>query len=1565
MSGMARTVSVSGFGDWKQLQAEMERSGIVMESASDKIQKAAADAGKAAAVQAEMAGKSADEQEAAAARASTAVVEANARITKAQQAAAAAAAEVAARTGASADAQAAAAGRAAAAATTSASQITRAQQAAAAAAAKTAEAAGLSADGQVAAADRAMAAQAELEAKSAESSDRVSGLFKKLGTSMGSWGIPFSGSVAKIGSDVDEADSKMGKLGASMVALGKFTAIAGIGAFAAAAYEGVKGASALQKQMEMIHTQAGASQAEVKKMTGAVLELSGLGTGPQKLSESLYHVESVGLRGAKALEVLKFAAQGAQVGNANLVDVQNALDAAVVSGISGAQNYSQAMGALNATVGSGDMKMQDLADALGTGLLANVKQAGLSLGDTGAALAVFGDNNLRGAEAATKLSSAVRIMAAPSKAAGEALGSIGISATQLGTDMQRGGLVPAIEDLKQHLHDSGATAAQTELVLTRAFGGRQSTGVKILIEQLERLKEKQKDLSQGSGNFGADWQARTKTLSFQIDELEATVQKLADKLGTALIPKLEEVGHDTASVISWMEKHKAAAEALGAVIATVLGAAVGAYAETKAVAFVNATKTMVGGIGTLASGVQAGSGKIVGAFATQDAAAQVSATQMGADAEASSAAVEAEAVRIGAADAAIGEAAEGAAVTTDAALGSTGVGAVLVGLGVAAYELETHWKAVMQGLEEAAQAMANAVISELNNAIKVVEDLTLGLVHIDKIKELSGAGEASTQEKGGKQVEAAVGGAEQKVLNTGGGIMAFFESKGLTPAQAAGIVGNFQQESSLNPGMNTAEGRGLDSGTGGRAHGGTAKQQLEAYWKELTGPEAGTLAQLKQAKSPREAARVFEKGFERAGQPEMGNRETFAEKAFKAHPHAASSIPSASEPGGAGLSKKALEELGIGGETAAEKAKKTAAALGVPAGVVAMLSTAKALIGTKYTSGGGHDGWDPIAALKKIGVDCSGFVSQTLHRGGVLTNPVTTEGLATAPGISKGAGRYVTLYDKANAGGNSHVIEEILGKYFESGGNPKYNPKGGVSLLTAAQAKGELSSGGFEAFHPSALNKPVRGGADASTLAKGLAPQEAVATAEAARLKKAEEELKKLTGSGTALYKKYESDIQGGGVKILEKLLGAHSVVKGSPVARPTLTTIGSQSGKELDKLVAELRGTHEKALVQIADKLVAAHKSALAWLNVELVAEQEKATAQGLQIQAAQEKDRTTLMADMASKVVEAMKDAAAVMVDGVDNATTALKDAGKTITDTFAAAATAIKDQTQETSDANSAAIQQIQDRSQTEVDKLAERGLYGLNLVAQQQTVQLDEMKTASDAQIAQAQQALDTAQTSTDQGAAAVQALVDAVQTQQDALIGQAKLALGTTEAQQDAAVQNAQVNLDNVTSSTDAAVQAAQSAVEKASSSTQAEQQKAAAQLALAQGQQAAQVAQAEAALNAAKSASSSAVENAEAALAAAEAHGGLAETEAENALASAQGNASVVLAQAAATLAEVQGHAQLTEAEEKALIEKTKAEAATQYAGSGLVVNIEGINPTDAAAVASEVGWVLRTAIPA
>lgn len=360
---------------------------------------------------------------------------------------------------------------------------------------------------------------------------------------------------AALGRSAAAADGfggKMQSIGDRMSSLGhKLTRdvtlpVAAIGAVS------VKSAIDFQSSMEMLHTQAGVSQGAIEGLSKAVLGMAGtVATGPEELTTGLYHLASQGLRGKQALDALRTAAEGAKVGQANLEDVTNALGAVLVSHIGGFKNYTEAMGQLNAVVGSGDMHMQDLADAMGTGLPAKAAVAGVSLRDVGAALAVLGDNNIRGAEAGTLLNSTLRLMEGPSKAAAKAMGQIGLNASQFGNTLRSQGLVAAVEDLRTHL--SGLSKADQFAALTHMFGGRQAGGVMILIDQLERLKQKEKEVADGGGKFASDWEAYTKTTAYHLASMGAQMQAAGITIGDVLLPVVAKIADVIGSLATKFE----------------------------------------------------------------------------------------------------------------------------------------------------------------------------------------------------------------------------------------------------------------------------------------------------------------------------------------------------------------------------------------------------------------------------------------------------------------------------------------------------------------------------------------------------------------------------------------------------------------------------------------------------------------------------------------------------------------------------------------------------------------------------------------------------------------------------------------------------------------------------------------------------------------------------------------------------------------------------------------------------------------------------------------------------
>ena len=134
-----------------------------------------------------------------------------------------------------------------------------------------------------------------------------------------------------------------------------------------------------------------------------------------------------------------------------------------------------------------------------------------------------------------------------------------------------------------------------------------------------------------------------------------------------------------------------------------------------------------------------------------------------------------------------------------------------------------------------------------------------------------------------------------------------------------------------------------------------------------------------------------------------------------------------------------------------------------PAQVEAMTNMANSLVGKPYVYGGGHSGWAP-----QSGYDCSGFVSAVLHAGGYLSAPQDTVTLPQQPGMESGPGQYVTVYDRALPGESGHVIIDIGGQFYESGGSHgAWGGGGGVEKIGTPSAA-YLST--FETvLHPAGL----------------------------------------------------------------------------------------------------------------------------------------------------------------------------------------------------------------------------------------------------------------------------------------------------------------------------------------------------------------------------------------------------------------------------------------------------------------------------------------------------------------
>ncbi len=340
--------------------------------------------------------------------------------------------------------------------------------------------------------------------------------------------------MRSVGANLKATGESMRSVGTSL-SLGVTVPLVGLG------YAAANAATQFQASMELIRTQAGATQNEVDAMTTAVLNLSRSGEtaqGPDKLAEGLYHLESLGLRGKEAIDALRTSAQAADLGLADMEGVTNALGAAIVTGIKGTEDYSKAMGLLDATIGQGNMRMDDMVAALGTGILPAAKNFGLTLQDVGAALATLTDNGMRADESATRLRMTFSLIAAPTQKAKDALAEIGLSAYQLANDMRGpNGLVTAVDDLKAHLENSGKSATEQAAILSEAFGGgRSSAAILTLVQQSDRLKTKFDAIGQSADTFQEKVAATHETNLYKLNEAMAQIQTTLIDLGGTIMP---------------------------------------------------------------------------------------------------------------------------------------------------------------------------------------------------------------------------------------------------------------------------------------------------------------------------------------------------------------------------------------------------------------------------------------------------------------------------------------------------------------------------------------------------------------------------------------------------------------------------------------------------------------------------------------------------------------------------------------------------------------------------------------------------------------------------------------------------------------------------------------------------------------------------------------------------------------------------------------------------------------------------------------------------------------------
>jgi TP901 family phage tail tape measure protein len=238
-------------------------------------------------------------------------------------------------------------------------------------------------------------------------------------------------------------------------------------AIGAAGAASAKAAIDYQSLTTTIVTGAGESVSNLDLIRQGVLDLAGqVGSAPDELAKGLYNIESAGYHGAAGLDVLKVAAEGAKVGNADMATVADAVTSALNAYHLPASQAAQVTNDLIATVAQGKMHMQDLADSLGK-ILPVASALHVPLGQVSGAIATMTMQGTDASQATTALRFLMSALAGPTSAAAKEMEALGVGEKEIPGITKAAS--QALQDMGLHTSDVAAALADPNKGLTGAL----------------------------------------------------------------------------------------------------------------------------------------------------------------------------------------------------------------------------------------------------------------------------------------------------------------------------------------------------------------------------------------------------------------------------------------------------------------------------------------------------------------------------------------------------------------------------------------------------------------------------------------------------------------------------------------------------------------------------------------------------------------------------------------------------------------------------------------------------------------------------------------------------------------------------------------------------------------------------------------------------------------------------------------------------------------------------------------------------------------------------------------
>jgi len=227
-----------------------------------------------------------------------------------------------------------------------------------------------------------------------------------------------------------------------------------------AAVASVKMSLTFEDTMTRIITLVGVSEKQVKEWSDELLKLGPeLGKTPLELALGLEKITSASFRGAAAIDVLTYAAQGSNLGLGETVVVADAVTSAINSWGKANLSAADATAILRAAVKEGKAEASSIAPVIGT--VANVAATmGVEFHEVAAAIAVMTKTGAPAEIAVTQLSAILSTIQKGAPKTRQALLGLGTSLEEVRDTLRGDGLNALLTTLVEKFGDNEDAAAQ-------------------------------------------------------------------------------------------------------------------------------------------------------------------------------------------------------------------------------------------------------------------------------------------------------------------------------------------------------------------------------------------------------------------------------------------------------------------------------------------------------------------------------------------------------------------------------------------------------------------------------------------------------------------------------------------------------------------------------------------------------------------------------------------------------------------------------------------------------------------------------------------------------------------------------------------------------------------------------------------------------------------------------------------------------------------------------------------------------------------------------------------------